>query len=204
MYKIGICGTSVFFKNGMKQLIQNQDVTEFDSLSEARKAANIYRSMVVLIHESDLFSEAAEDLTLDNDRLKVIVVASKFDQVKLVSLINKGVRGYQLETVSSSVMRAAIQMVALGEFALPSVLAEHLGGVPTDSKLVPLSAKELVVIRCLAKGYANKEISRSIGIAEATTKVHVKAIMRKLGVSNRTQAAVWAVRNGFDQPLLQS
>ena len=159
--------------------------------------------MVVLIHESDLFSEAAEDLSLDNDRLKVIVVASKFDLVKLVSLINKGVRGYQLETVSSSVMRAAIQMVALGEFALPSVLAEHLGGVPTDSKLVPLSAKELVVIRCLAKGYANKEISRSIGIAEATTKVHVKAIMRKLGVSNRTQAAVWAVRNGFDQPLLQ-
>ncbi|WP_219928902.1 response regulator transcription factor, partial [Palleronia abyssalis] len=122
-----------------------------------------------------------------------------FSQANLVKLIDRGIRGYQPETVSSSVLEATLQLVALGEIALPSVLAEHLAGIPRDIALVPLSAKELVVMRCLARGFGNKEISRSVGIAEATTKVHVKAIMRKLGVSNRTQAAVWAVRNGLDQ-----
>jgi two-component system, NarL family, nitrate/nitrite response regulator NarL len=97
-----------------------------------------------------------------------------------------------------------LQMVALGEFALPSMLAEHLTAVPAESEPVPLSAKELVVMRCLAHGYCNKEISRSVGITEATTKVHVKAIMRKLNVANRTQAAVWAVRNGFDRSIAHS
>lgn len=203
MHKIGICSKSLFFREGMKQLIQSQDVVEFDTMAEARKSASIYRTLVLLVHESDILGEDAEELNLDDDRLKVVVIAPKFDHVKLSALIQNGVKGYQLESVSSSVLRATLQIVALGEFALPSVLAEHLKGVPTSKEIIPLSAKEIVVIRCLAKGYANKEISRSVGIAEATTKVHIKAIMRKLGVANRTQAAVWAVRHGFDQPMLQ-
>ena len=202
MFKIGIYSKSAFSRSGMKQIIQSQDVLEFESLSEARKAAAIFRPLVLIVHESDIFVDDAEDKTIDDDRLKVVVVAPKFNLEKMIALFNKGARGYQLETVSPAVMRMTLQMVSLGEFALPSMLAEHLAGTPKDNDLVPLSTKEMIVVRCLARGCCNKEISRSVGITEATTKVHVKAIMRKLGVSNRTQAAVWAVRNGFDRPVV--
>lgn len=202
MFKIGIYSKSAFSRSGMKQIIQSQDVVEFETISEARKAAAIFRPLVLIVHESDILGEELEEKLIEDDRLKVVVVAPKFHLERMVALFNKGARGYQLETVSPAVMRMTLQMVALGEFALPSELAEHLAGSPKDSQLVPLSAKELVVMRCLARGHCNKEISRSVGITEATTKVHVKAIMRKLGVSNRTQAAVWAVRNGFDRPAV--
>ena len=52
-------------------------------------------------------------------------------------------------------------------------------------------------MRCLVHGESNKLIARQLGITEATVKVHLKAVLRKLNVSNRTQAAIWAVRNGF-------
>src|SRR3546814_5032995 len=60
---------------------------------------------------------------------------------------------------------------------------------------VNLSEREVEILRCLILGYANKVISRRLDISEATVKVHVKAILRKLRVSNRTQAAIWAVKD---------
>jgi two-component system nitrate/nitrite response regulator NarL len=202
VFKIGIYSKSAFSRSGMKQIVQDQDVAEFESLAEARKSAAIFRSLVLLVHESDLFSDDEDDRKLGDDRLKVVVVAPKFNMEKMLVLFNKGVRGYQLETVSPAAMRTTLQMVALGEFVMPSTLAQHLASTPKEVGALPLSAKELVVMRWLAKGYANKEISRYVGITEATTKVHIKAIMRKLNVANRTQAAVWAVRNGLDRPVL--
>lgn len=176
---------------------------EFESIFDAKKSAATFRPLVLLAHENDLFGDDAEEKLFGDDRLKVVVVAPKFNFERMVALFNKGARGYQLENVSPAVMQSALQIVALGELAFPSTLAEHLAGAPNDSGLIPLSSKEMVVLRCLAKGYANKEISRSVGITEATTKVHVKAIMRKLGVTNRTQIAVWAVRHGFDSPTMR-
>jgi two-component system nitrate/nitrite response regulator NarL len=59
-----------------------------------------------------------------------------------------------------------------------------------------LSAREKCILRCILEGGSNKAIARQIGIAEATVKVHVKAILRKIRVRNRTQAAIWALNNG--------
>ena len=66
---------------------------------------------------------------------------------------------------------------------------------------VNLSEREIEILRCLILGYANKVISRRLDISEATVKVHVKAILRKLRVSNRTQAAIWAVKRGLEAHL---
>ena len=199
MFKVGVCSSSIFFRQAIAGLLAGRDVMEFETIHDARHAAAAYRCVQLIVHETDLLSETGDESKFNDDNVRIIVISPRFSQANLVKLIDRGIRGYQPETVSSSVLEATLQLVALGEIALPSVLAEHLAGIPRDIALVPLSAKELVVMRCLARGFGNKEISRSVGIAEATTKVHVKAIMRKLGVSNRTQAAVWAVRDGFDQ-----
>jgi two-component system, NarL family, nitrate/nitrite response regulator NarL len=71
---------------------------------------------------------------------------------------------------------------------------DALRSLGTDT-VPPLSARERCILRCIAEGCSNKSIARRIDIAEATVKVHVKAILRKIRVCNRTQAAIWAVNN---------
>src|SRR3989442_11815798 len=69
--------------------------------------------------------------------------------------------------------------------------------VTTDDAFAPqLSPREKSILRCLIEGDSNKCIARKIDIAEATVKVHVKAILRKIRVQNRTQAAIWGMNNG--------
>ena len=69
--------------------------------------------------------------------------------------------------------------------------------VTTEDTVAPqLSPREKSILRCLVEGDSNKSIARKIDIAEATVKVHVKAILRKIRVQNRTQAAIWAMNHG--------
>jgi two-component system nitrate/nitrite response regulator NarL len=75
------------------------------------------------------------------------------------------------------------------------------GNLPSEPVL-HLSPRETSILQCLARGASNKLIARGIKISEATVKVHVKAILRKIGVANRTQAAIWAMTNvdlGYEQ-----
>jgi two-component system, NarL family, nitrate/nitrite response regulator NarL len=71
-----------------------------------------------------------------------------------------------------------------------------------DAKTVRLSQRERQVLICLAQGKSNKVISRLCGIAEATVKAHLKAILRKTNAHNRTQAAIWAIQHGFQAHAL--
>ena len=73
------------------------------------------------------------------------------------------------------------------------VVDESIDG--QDGFIPQLSAREKCILRCLAEGHANKVIARKVGIAEATVKVHVKAILRKTRVQNCTQAAIWAMNH---------
>jgi two-component system nitrate/nitrite response regulator NarL len=68
---------------------------------------------------------------------------------------------------------------------------------PDDASAPQLSPRELAILRCLINGNSNKCIARKIDIAEATVKVHVKAILRKIRVQNRTQAAIWGMNHAL-------
>ncbi len=83
----------------------------------------------------------------------------------------------------------------LGDEKLTNIAENSIGQEPPSQN--PLSMREIEILSCLAHGHANKRIARVLNIAEATVKVHVKAILRKLHLTNRTQAAIWAVQQGF-------
>lgn len=117
-----------------------------------------------------------------------------------------GVDGVLMKKTSRDPMVSILDLIALGEKIVPSHLISELGTVNIGPSLADwdqvksggnLSDREIAILRCLIDGDANKIISRRLGIAEATVKVHVKAILRKLHVLNRTQAAIWAVNKGF-------
>jgi two-component system nitrate/nitrite response regulator NarL len=101
-------------------------------------------------------------------------------------------------------------LVMLGEAILPTELLSNLSRQIKDPRdvrrverrpekvlciLPKLSLREECILRCIAEGDPNKIIARKMGIADATVKVHVKAILRKIGVENRTQAAIWSKRS---------
>ena len=108
--------------------------------------------------------------------------------------------------MTGDVLLKSLELVVLGEtFLLPGVLPlvrdpgeSAAAAAPAPNKGATLSAQEKCVLRCLAEGHSNKVIANKIDIAVATVKVHVNSIFRKIGTSNRTQAAIWA-RNNIPQ-----
>ena len=79
-------------------------------------------------------------------------------------------------------------------------LDDHEPILATDQIVPQLTPREKLILGCLVEGDSNKSIAKKIDIAEATVKVHVKAIRRKLRVHNRTQAAIWEMKNGLNSP----
>lgn len=127
----------------------------------------------------------------------------------LVEAFQTGVDAVIIKGMSSAPLIESIKLVALGEKVFPSQLVEDLtrasssasrGEGKCSAASIGLSGRELEILQSLIAGLANKAIARQFGICEATVKVHVKSILRKLGVENRTQAATWGVKNGLAGP----
>lgn len=132
---------------------------------------------------------------------KVLVLTSFPDDDRLLAAVQAGAAGYLLKDVAPAELANAIRAVARGEAALGSRPAARLlreyaqGGSRTDS--VVLTAREREVLALVGRGLANKQIARELGIAEKTVKTHVSHILSKLGLADRTQAALYAVRTGL-------
>ena len=134
-------------------------------------------------------------------------IAATLDFDSMIDVFRAGANGYIVKDIECQSLIESLKLVALGETVLPSQLVKHLplrsamanSNLNDGSELLEsLSERELETLRCLIMGYPNKVIAYRLDISEATVKVHVKAILRKLGVQNRTQAAIWAVNNGLD------
>jgi two-component system, NarL family, nitrate/nitrite response regulator NarL len=140
---------------------------------------------------------------------RVVALADQFDLGFVRVGVEAGVNGFLLASSAPAVMIKSLEMVMLGESVLPSeVLRSIMDGVPqqrqqplqsttgeqtlSDLKACKLSAREAQILGCLREGAPNKVIARKLDVTEATIKVHVKAILRKVGAANRTQAAMWA------------
>ena len=135
----------------------------------------------------------------------IVLLTRDFDFQDLSMAFQAGVSGYLLKDMSTERLMGSIRLVAMGEKVFPSELADQLTGQtlagqqndPVTIQSANLSVREAEILRCLALGLSNKEISRRLSISEATVKVHVKSVLRKLGVANRTQAAIWATSHGL-------
>ena len=133
----------------------------------------------------------------------LVILAGRFDFDSVVNAFRWGIDGYIIKEISPEPLIGALRLVAMGEKVLPSEMATCLSDLPNpvgwsvNLSDVNLSEREVEVLQLLIQGSSNKVIGRHLGICEATVKVHVKAALRKLHVTNRTQAAIWAVRRGM-------
>lgn len=132
---------------------------------------------------------------------KVIVLTSFADDEKVFPAIKAGAAGYLLKDVEPAQLADAIRSVHAGEALLhPTVAARLMQEVSSEERRGPggtLTERELEVLRLIARGMSNREISRELTVSEKTVKTHVSNLLAKLHLADRTQAALYAVRRGI-------
>jgi DNA-binding NarL/FixJ family response regulator len=138
----------------------------------------------------------------------VVILSATVDQQTVLAAFGAGAAGYIPKAASNKVILNALRLVLEGGKYIPSeVLAHARGPGPIPRRLVRatalsvktlgLSERQAEVLRLLAQGASNKVICRELGLADRTVKAHVTAVLRALGVSSRTQAAIEAVKLGL-------
>jgi two-component system nitrate/nitrite response regulator NarL len=183
-----------------------------DAAEAVRKAQALQPDVVLLDNHLPGATgiQAIAELKEAAPQARIVLLTVSEDENDLQSALRGGAHGYLLKTVEGDVLVAAIHRVMRGEVAISPELTGKLiaalqaaaaGGpaaaatAPADTGGATLSPREQEVLRQIARGASNKEIARTLDIAETTVKIHVQHILRKLGVNSRVQAAV-AVTSG--------
>jgi DNA-binding NarL/FixJ family response regulator len=141
--------------------------------------------------------QALRELSERGNQARVLVVTSYTDPSTVLPAVRSGAAGYVYKDVDPAALAAAIRAVHAGHVLMHPDVAGLLAAGEPGGGGVPLTAREREVLAELAHGRSNREIARALAVTEKTVKTHVSAILAKLGVQDRTQAALYAVRAGL-------
>ena len=127
----------------------------------------------------------------------VLVLTSYSDSERIVGALDAGAVGYLLKDADPDDVLAGIRSVSRGESPIHPRAARALLGVRSGAPQVQLTSRETEVLGLVREGLANKQIARRLDISERTVKAHLTSAFARIGVADRTQAALWAERNGL-------
>ncbi|MDT4913924.1 MAG: hypothetical protein QOC66_3052 [Pseudonocardiales bacterium] len=142
---------------------------------------------------------ATRQLLAQAPKTRVLALTSFSDRQRVADVIAAGATGYLLKDCAPDELVAAIRSSAAGHSPFDPRVAGALLPTSTRSPAENLSSRELEVLRHAARGLANKQIARKLGISESTVKVHLGSVFRRIGVTDRTSAALWARQNLPDE-----
>ena len=135
------------------------------------------------------------------DDIEVVVLTSFGEVERVHAALEAGASGYLLKDADVDEVAVAVRAAHRGELQLDPAVARQLTASlrpsASEAGAGTLTSRELDVLRLLGEGHANKAIAAELGITERTTRTHVSSILAKLGLSSRTQAALWATREGI-------
>jgi DNA-binding NarL/FixJ family response regulator len=191
-------------RQGLRTFLDLQDdltvVGEAADGAAAAVAADRLRPDVVLL---DLKMPGADGLVAlhqlheSGNAAKVLIITSFTEPAAVLPAVRAGAAGYVYKDVDPPALAAAIRAVHAGHVLLHPDVARLLADGETRRTGVHLTAREHQVLAAIARGRANRAIARELGLSEKTVKTHVSAILAKLGVQDRTQAALYAMRAGI-------
>jgi DNA-binding NarL/FixJ family response regulator len=142
---------------------------------------------------------ATRRLLADRPGTRVLALTSFSDRQRVADVIAAGATGYLLKDCAPEELLAAVRSAAAGHAPFDPRVAGALLPGRTPSPAEELSTREIEVLRLAAQGMANKQIGRKLGISESTVKVHLGNVFRRIGVADRTSAALWARENLPDE-----
>lgn len=200
------------FRSGIHSLLQRYP--DFSVVGEAadgvegiKRAKQLQPDVVLLDLNMPGISglETLQLLLQDRPDVVVIMLTVSEDAEDLATALQSGARGYLIKNIDADYLVRAIRRAAAGEAVVAEAMTAKLvsrllSGVPqaeAPSELDKLTPREKEILACLAKGESNKNIARTLDVAESTVKIHVQNVLKKLNLTSRVQAAVFAVERGF-------
>jgi two-component system nitrate/nitrite response regulator NarL len=155
--------------------------------------------------ESRVVLELLEGLHAIYPDTPAVILSENVSIASLAACLSAGAAGFLTTDISLAALLRSLQLAALGETVFPTDLAGLLVSGKREQRrpFIPvenacgLSEREVETVQCLIRGDSNKVIARRLNITEATIKVHIKSVLRKIKASNRTQAAIWALGQGY-------
>jgi two-component system nitrate/nitrite response regulator NarL len=200
------------FRSGIKALLMREPGFEVvgeapDGLEGIKRAKALKPDVILLdLHMPGLSGrEALKTLTEEVPEAHVVMLTVSEDAEDLIETLRSGAAGYLLKNIDTQTLLASVRRAAEGESVVSAEMTSKLvRGIKAGARLDPqqaererLSPRERQILAYLAKGASNKEIARALDVAESTVKIHVQHILRKLNLSSRVQAAVYAVEAGL-------
>lgn len=222
--RVVLVGRNILLREGISRILHAADFHIAISVSSTDELPNAHQAhplLFVIVHHADEFDLAVKHIEFVREHYpdaRVAIVSDHCRPHELISAYKAGASGYFVDVSSCATFTKSMELVAMGETVFPpAFLSFVLDGSPdrdpqlqlptgeersnlieaAGERIAPhLSPREQAILSFLIEGSSNKSIARKIDIAEATVKVHVKAILRKIRVQNRTQAAIWGMNNG--------
>ncbi|PWC49104.1 transcriptional regulator [Azospirillum sp. TSA6c] len=203
------------FREGMKRLFEGTPfnvVGEAGSLREGLSTLGTGQNpdliLIDLPSGADEEVEAMRSLREAHPSIRIVILTNDLETRRLSAALGAGAGGYLLKDIACEALMQSLKLVMMGEKVFPTHLAELLVsgrtedmGAELPTRRKGLSQREVQILRCLLNGNSNKMIANHLSITEATVKVHLKSLLRKINASNRTQAAIWALNNGIGGEL---
>jgi two-component system nitrate/nitrite response regulator NarL len=202
---------SRLFREGLRRLFSSSSfapVHEACSVDDALPFIEALQPTLVLVnfpHANAALTEGIGQIRAAAPPTRIVVLTETIQVNRLSEALSAGADGYLLKNMSADALHQSLQLVLLGEKVFPTDLARLLtndwmaakSGTAQADHVNGLSDREMQILGYLLNGAQNKQIARDLQICEGTVKVHLKAILKKIGAQNRTQAALWAASQGI-------
>ena len=205
--KVMIADDHSMIREGLKQLLELEG--DFEVIAEACDGVDCLEKLKTVVPDILLLDINMPNMNglevlqkMKDMKMKVLVLTVHNEVEYLLKAVDIGVNGYLLKDSESAELKKAILAVVNGEdYIQPSLIpvlnSKMLDRDSDSSKIESLTRRELEVLKMLSYGTYNKEIAEHLNISERTVKNHVSNIFKKIGVTDRTQAAVFAIRNNL-------
>ena len=208
-----LVGKSVLLRQGLKHVLNGDVLAVVGEESSLFAALQFLQSSdehvdLIIYDQEENSGDELTDLKAIVDAyppVTLVILTAGVNAPSLEKAVEAGARGFLPNTISPEALNLVLQLLLLGEnlFTAAGEVAGELGSLArepvgesyVDDSNVRLSPREDAILNLLGAGEPNKVIARKLNIAEATVKVHVKSVLRKIDVGNRTQAAVWAINH---------
>ena len=209
--RVLIIDDHTLFRDGLQGLLERHNIDVVGSLGDGhegiRLAQELKPDIVLLDMRMPGISglEVLKQLQQSKFESPIAMLTTSNDERDLVEALRNGAKGYLLKDMEPDDVVAALREIVKGETVvapnLTQILARVVKGEPIlesePSPIDDLTPREAEILSLLAEGQSNKVIARNLGISDGTVKLHVKAILRKLNIHSRVEAAVIAVEHGL-------
>lgn len=210
--RILVIDDHTLFREGLRGLLVRRNIDVIAATgdgSEGVRLAAEHQPDIVLL---DMRMPNTDGITVlkhlieNGMKMPIVILTTSSDERDLIEALRSGARGYLLKDMEPDELVAALRDIDAGKTVvapnLTQILAEVVQGKSTmpdleSSPFDELTPRETEILGLLAEGQSNKVIARNLGISDGTVKLHVKAILRKLDVHSRVEAAVMAVEHGL-------